>query len=131
MFFTKLFTLVLIVTILACTSFPLAIFLTTGKKELIFPTHIPFVPTDKLWGYAIYCVYFIIALTTAYAGTVANEVLLITSTIHIWAMYKIMDQAVIGLNRATGSLHSESVKNSTWLHFRIRNIVLMHRNIYL
>lgn len=110
---------------------PFAIFLISGKMEPIIPTHIPLVPTDQLWGYAIHNVYFICCIATAYAGQVENDTFLLTMTLHIWPMYKILDQAIIGLNQAVGSLRKEDIKNSSWLHFRVRNIALMHKRIYL
>lgn len=131
MLVVKLITATFLATASACICIPLAIFLITGRMEPILPSHIPFVPTDTLWGYAIHCGYFIITIIVAYAGTVANEIFLITSTFHIWPMYEIMNQAVVGLNQATGSLRKEAVKNSAWLYWRVRNIALMHREIYL
>lgn len=110
---------------------PLVIFFVAGRVELILPTRIPFVPTDQLWGYAIHNIFIITCIVTAYAGTVANDIFFLTITMHIWPMYKIMDQAIIGLNQATGSMRKEVIRNSTWLHFRVRNIALMHKRIYL
>lgn len=127
----KFLTAVVCTTAVACIFIPLSIFLITGRMEPILPPHIPFVPTDQLWGYTIHCIYFIGVIVTAYAGTIANELYLLTATMHIWQMYKILDQSINGLNQATGSLRIEAVKNSSWLHWRVRNIVLMHKMIYM
>lgn len=129
--FSKIFSIIVFSTAVVCTCVPLAIALIMGRMEPIFPVHIMFVPTNTLWGYAIHCVFFISVIVTAYCGTVANDVFLLTSTMHIWPMHKIMDHAVIGLNQATGSTREAAIINSTWLHRRVRNIVLMHKEIYL
>lgn len=128
---TQLLTAAFLVTTVVLISVPLAIFFKTGRMEPIIPAHIPFVPRDQLWGYALHNIYFISCIVTGYAGTVANDMFFLTLIMHIWPMYKIMDQAIIGLNQATGSLRKEAIRNSTWLHFRVRNIALMHKRIYL
>lgn len=131
MIITKILTLVFLSTSMCSICIPLAIFFKTGKMEPILPAHIPFIPIDTYVGHAIHCAYFSAVIISGYCGTLSNEVFLITLTMHLWAMIKILDQCVVGLNEATSSMRKETVKNSKWLHFRIRNIALMHREIYL
>lgn len=131
MIITKIITLIFLSTTIFCVCAPLAIFFITDNMEPILPAHIPFVPVDTLSGYAIHCAFFFVVAITAYCGTLSNEVFLITVTLHLLPMTTILDKCVNGLNEATDSLRKEAVKNSTWLHVRVRNIALMHREIYL
>lgn len=70
-------------------------------------------------------------MISAYLGLAANEISLITLTLHIAPMMQIFDQAIKGLNEATTGPRQEAIKRSTWLREYFRNIVLMHRKIYL
>lgn len=131
MIITKISRLVFVSTIIFSMCVPLAIFLITGRMEPILPAHIPYVPLDTFSGYAIHCAYFSSVIITGYCGTLSNEVFLITVTLHLFPMIKILDQCIFGMNEATGSLQKEAFKTSTWLHARVRNIALMHNEIYL
>lgn len=127
----KLLSWVFLATVSACFFFPVSVSVMNGRMEPIFPTKIPFIPVDEFWGYTIHCAYFFCALVSAYCGTLAYEVITITSTMHLWAMQKIINNIIVGLNQATRSLRMEAVRNSTWLHRRVRNILLMHREYHL
>lgn len=132
MLIAKILTTVFSITAAAVICTPLAIFFITGRMEPILPFYyIPYIPTDQLWGYAFYCIYISTGIIICYCGTLATDALLLTSTMHIWPMANIVEQAVNGLNQATGSFREQAVRNSTWLHRRVRNIVLMHKEIYL
>lgn len=131
MLITKIYAVAFVTTLLICISLPLTIFVITGKMEPILPTKYPFIPTDVFWGYATHSIICIIVAFTVYCGIIGSESLILTSTMHIWAMLEILKNTVTGLNLACRGLQNEAVKNSTWLHRRVRNIVLMHRDIYL
>lgn len=99
--------------------------------EPILPARIPFVRLDTISGYVLYCILHMGWLFVAVSGTTASDILLIVLTLHVWPMITIFNQAVINLNQATGGVQHEAIKHSTWLHAQIRNIVNMHKEIYL
>lgn len=131
MIVAKITTLVFLSTSIFCICAPVVIFFVTGSMEPVLPAHIPFVPFDTFSGYAIHSAIFSIVVMTGYCGTLSNEAFLITVTLHLLPLTKILDQCVIGLNEATGGIRKDAVKNSTWLHVRMRNIALLHKEIYL
>lgn len=102
------------------------IYLITGKLEPMLPIQIPFVNFETQSGYVIHSIYMFLLLASGYFGTVASELFLITLTIHIAPMSKIFEKAINDLNE-----RQEAIKNSTWFRVNFRNIILMHKEIYL
>lgn len=110
---------------------PIPIYFITGNLEPILPVHIPLVDTKNISGYMIHSCYMFFLLTSAYCGTVSAELFLTSLTLHISPMVSIFDQAIKVLNEATTGSRKEAIKNSTWLHKSVRNIIFMHKHMYL
>lgn len=113
---------------------PLGIYFVTGTMEPILPVHLPFIGSDTILGYMIHCIYNFKMATIAYLGISAADLVFITITMHIWPMVSILKKSVRALKQATQELQLsngfETIRNSTWLRAHIRNILLMHREIY-
>lgn len=102
--------------------------------EPILPVHLPLIRSDTLLGYIIHSIYNFKMATIAYLGISAADLFFITITMHIWPMVRILKKSVRGLKEAIQELQLshgfETIENSTWLRAHIRNILLMHREIY-
>lgn len=72
--------------------------------------------------------------TIAYLGISAADLFFITITMHIWPMVSILKKSVRSLKQATHEMQQandfETIRNSIWLRAHIRNILLMHAEIY-
>lgn len=128
---TKFILVVLLATGLIAIINPVPIYLITGNLEPMLPVQMPFVRLDTKSGYMIHSICIFLLLVSGIFGTFASELFLITLTIQIAPMAKIFDNAINSLNEVIGGNRQESIKTSTWLHENIRNLALIHKEIYL
>lgn len=134
MLITKVYIVVISATYVFSILLPLGIYFVTGTMEPILPVHLPFVRSDTIFGYMIHCIYNFKMATIAYLGISAADLFFITITMHIWPMVSILRKSVRRLKQVTQEIQHandfETIHNSTWLRAHIRNILLMHREIY-
>lgn len=118
-------------TTLVLATFPIPVYVFTGQIVPIMPVKIPFVTTDTLFGYTLHLVFHLFAAYNGGLGLIGTDTYMITMTIHIWPLIRILERSVLNLNLATKSIEGDKVKDSVWLKLQMRNIILMHREIYL
>lgn len=127
---TKLILVVFFLTASLAIINPVPIHLITGNLEPILPIQIPFVRSDTKSGYMIHSICIFVLIASGYFGTLASELFLITLTIQFAPMSRIFDRAINSLNETIGGKRQESIQNSTWLHENVRNLALMHKEIF-
>lgn len=128
---TKFIVIVFLLTITVAILIPIPIYLITGSLEPMLPIEIPFLNLETRSGYVMHSTYMFFLIVSAYFGTAASELFLILLTMQLAPMSKILEKAINGLNEVTGGKRQEAIKNSTWLRENVRNIALMHNEIYL
>lgn len=110
---------------------PILIYAFSGQLIPILAVKIPFLSADTTHGYILHLVFHMFGTVNATLGLVGADNFLVITMIHIWPMTRILERAVKDLNFATQSRRGDFVKNSTWLKMRMRNIILMQKEIYL
>lgn len=110
---------------------PACVYGFTGLVIPILPVKFLFVPMDTVFGYIFHVIFHFFGLYNAVLGVMGFDIFMITTTIHIWPMTRILERTITNFNTATRSINDDSVKDSVWLKLQMRNIVLMHKEIYL
>lgn len=103
----------------------------TGQLIPIMPVKLLFVPSDNLFGYILHVIFHSFGMLFGVIGLIALDIFMITTTIHIWPMTRILERACTNLNRATRLISRDAVRDSVWLKLQMRNIMLMHKENYL
>lgn len=127
----KIFVVVIMGTGLGIIFAPAVVYRFTGQIIPIMPVKFLFVPMDTMFGYIFHVIFHLFGLYNAVLGLIAFDIFMITTTIHIWPMTRILKRAISNLNKATRSINQEAVRNSVWLKLQMRNIALMHKENYL
>lgn len=110
---------------------PIPVYVVTGEIIPTSAVKIPFISSEPVIGYILHWVFHFFGAFNGLLGLVAIDVFMVTTTMHIWPMTQILQRAVMDLNGATKDIKRDSVKNSVWLKLRMRNITLMHREMFL
>lgn len=110
---------------------PIPIYAFTGDIMPILPVKIPFISTDTIFGYIIHVIYHLFGLNNALFGLLAVDVFNITAMAHIWPMTTILERSITHVNGSARCLNREEFTNSLWLRLRLRNIGLLHREMFL
>lgn len=127
--FSKIFFWIISVSCAVLPLMPVGIYAATGELETFLPVRLPFIRNDTAVGYILHCLYQWLVYYMAYSGILAAEMLVITLTMHYWPLTILFDRAINVLNSETEGIRSETIKSSTWLKLRVRNIILMHKDI--
>lgn len=128
---TRLYFCVYFVTSVVLICSPIIIYLATNQVMPIMPVRLPFVQNDTVIGFICNAMFNIIMIFLAVCGNLGSEVFILTLWMHEWPMIRILKRAVTTLNQATRGIDHEAIRNSSWLKLHVRNIVLMHKDIYL
>lgn len=128
--FSKVFFVIITVSCAVLPLMPVGIYLATDELETFLPVRLPFIRNDTAVGYFLHTIYQWLVYYMAYSGILAADMFVITLTMHYWPLTILFDRAITVLNSETGSSRRlETIRTSTWLKLRVRNIVLMHRDI--
>lgn len=130
-FLLKLLSFAIWSTAAALMVSPILVYVLTGQLIPAMAVKIPFLSADTTHGYLLHLAFHIFGAVNAALGLSGADNFIVTTMIHIWPMTRILERAVQNLNLATQSIRADSVKNSTWLKTRMRNIILMQKEIYL
>lgn len=128
---TKLYFCVYFVSSIALICSPILVYFVTRQVMPIMPVRLPFVQNDLVIGFIFNAIFNIIMIFLAVCGNFGSEVFILTLWMHEWPMIRILKRAATTLNKATRGKTRESIRNSIWLKLHVRNIAMMHTEIYL
>lgn len=127
--FSKVFFWIISVACAVLPLMPVGIYAVTNELETFLPVRLPFIRNDTAVGYILHTIYQWLVYYMAYSGILAAEMCVITLTMHYWPLTILFDRAINVLNSETRGIRHEAIRRSSWLKLRVRNIVLMHKEI--
>lgn len=102
---------------------PILTYVITDRLETIHALCIPFIRHDTIMGYSVQTIFQLTFMLIGLCVTTGTDVFLVTMTMQYWPLTRIFDRSVRNLSLATPD-------QTLWLRMNVRNIVLMHEQIY-
>lgn len=114
-------------SILAYAFVPILAFVTKGEFELLLYVFIPGSDSKQPIGYMINLAYQVMVVFFGLVGTIASDLYCFTVVIHIRPIQQIFKNSIIELNE---TLTKSPFSEMALVKLKLRNILLMHKDIY-
>lgn len=127
LFFNKTTLFVYTFTTISFMFYPLILYLWSGKVDFIIHVFLPGIDKHSSWGFVITTFAHIIFILMACAALVACDAFLVVLLLHYWPMTLIFAEVIRYLN----VLLLQKPQNAVAIQITLRNILLMHKDIFL